>query len=368
MPELLELAQGWAAEDARRQSQFSEAELAAAADLLFGNGGDPRRRAERIRQCFATTTGSAALLTADVTARELQALYTHTPRVMENIVRVRRGIPTFGPVEAIRFDGLETTLPIVREGAEYGQISLEQSQTDTYKVIKYGALFQATEEALANDPVRVFETMPMRMARALIRTLEAFLSSLYFGADGPVDAFFDAQPSGVSSLPLSVENLRTAVGQMLAYTDPDGDPIVAQPKYLMVPPALQLLAMEILNSINLVYPVDTSGSGSGTPERMGTRNVLADLNIQLLVNPWIPSLVTSGTKGATSWALFTDPANIPAGEFGTLAGYDFPQVTVPDRGSSNAAWIQSDVLTWKVKSVFGGTTIDHRAGWASVGQ
>jgi hypothetical protein len=150
---------------------------------------------------------------------------------------------------------------------------------------------------------------------------------------------------------------------MAAYQDSSSDPIVAMPKYLMVPPALMIKAMELLNSINLNHVVDGSGSGTGTALAHGSRNVLADLNIELLVNPWIPAIVTSGTKGATSWALFTDPANIPAGEFGTLAGYDVPQVK-PLHGDAE----DRDVLSWRVKHVFGGTTIDKRAGWASVGQ
>lgn len=359
---ILELAQGWKVEDSRRNSQFSEAELSAAAELILGTGGDPMRRAERLRQ-FATTTGSAAVLTADVAARELQQLYQHAPRVMRNVVRVRRGIPNYNSVEAIRFDGAESTLPIVRESGEYGQITISQAQTDTYKVLKYGALFQATEEALYNDPVRVFETLPTRMLRGALRTEEAFLTSLFFGSSGPSSTFFTQQTGGApSNLPLTIENLRTAVGQMAAYTDADGDPVVAMPKFLMVPPALMIKGMELLSSINLNHTVDGSGAGTGTALAHGSRNVLADLEIKLLVNPWIPAIVSSGTKGSTSWALFTDPTNVPAGEFGTLIGYDSPQVLAlrPDE--------TRDVLSWRCKTVFGGVTVDKRAAWASAGQ
>lgn len=360
---IIELSQGWAAEDAKRVSRFSDGELAAAAELILGTGGDQSRRADRLRQ-FATTSGSASVLTADVAAREMQQLYQHTPRIMRNVVRVRKGIPSYNEIEAIRFDGAESTLPVIREAGEYGQITLAQSQTDTYKVLKYGARFEITEEALMADPVRVFETLPTRMLRGAIRTEEAFLTSLFFSSTGPSTSFF-AQQSGAapSTLPLTIENLRTAVGQMAAYQDSSSDPIVAMPKFLMVPPALMIKGMELLNSINLNHVVDGSGSGPGTALAHGSRNVLADLNIELLVNPWIPAIVTSGTKGATSWALFTDPSNIPAGEFGTLAGYDVPQVK-PLHGDAE----DRDVLSWRVKHVFGGTTIDKRAGWASVGQ
>lgn len=364
---IIELAQGWAHEDARRAPAHSEAELAAVNDLLYGDGyGDPKRRPERIRQ-FATSTGSAAVLTADVTARTMQPLYTHAPRVMRNVVRVRKDVPDFKAVEAIRFDGAETTLPAVLEKGEYGQITISQSQSDTYRVVKHGALFEVTEEAIANDPVGVFATLPERMARGAVRTEEAFLTSMFFDSGGPIDAFYSTQTGGApATLPLTITNLKTAVGQMLSYADSDGDPIMAMPRYLMVGPGLMIEAMTILNSISLNHVVPAPDDGDGSAVPYGQKNVLADLGIQLLVNPWIASLVTSGTIASTCWSLFTDPANIPAGEFGTLAGYETPQVTVPT--GMDTKRIQTDVFTWKCKHVFGGTTIDKRAVWGSFGQ
>lgn len=52
------------------------------------NGG----RAERIRQ-FTTTMESPVVVTADVSARELQAIYKAAPRVMRNVVRSREHMP-----------------------------------------------------------------------------------------------------------------------------------------------------------------------------------------------------------------------------------------------------------------------------------
>lgn len=360
--DILEMARRMDADKARNQSQFSPAQIEAGERLLHGQG-----TAAQIYE-FATTSSQLPMLVQTIASIEVQSMYLHHRRVMREVLRTRRNVPNFNQVQAVRLDGAEGVLPAIREGGDYNSITLEQAQTDTYNITKYGGLFPITWESIKNDPGGAFEYLPARMLRGVIRTEEAVPTSWFFDSDGPIDAYFDVQPSGVSSLPLSVENLRTAVGEMSDYTDSDGDPVSVTPRFLMVPPSLKLLAMEILNSVNLNHPVDTSGSGSGTPERMGTRNVLADLNIQLLVNPWITSIVTSGTKGKTTWALFSDPAELPAGEIGTLEGFDAPQVYAPDQSSSNPTWTQNDTLVWKVKHCFGGCTLDHRAGWASVGQ
>ncbi len=364
-PTIIDLSQGWALEDSRRSRCHSEAELTATSNVLWGDCGDPARRADRIRQ-FATTTGSASVLIADVAARQMQTLYRHSSSVMKSVVRTRKNIPNYNSVEATRFEGAESTLPLVKENGEYPQITVSQEQTERYFVGKHGALFEATEESITNDPVGVFNTLPERMVRGALRSEEAFMTSLFFDAGGPIDAFYSAQPSGPSSLPLTIDNLATAVGQMLGYTDTEGDPIISMPKFLMVGPGLMIKAMQLLNSISLNHVVDGSGSGPGVAESHGTKNVLSDLGIKLLVNPWIPVLSTSGTIGSTCWSLFTDPANIPAGEFGTLVGYDAPQVSAPD--ARDIKRIQTDVLTWKVKHVFGGTRLDPRAVWGSFGQ
>lgn len=363
---ILELAAGWSQADSRRAPRHSEAELTAVHNLLWGNSGDPARRAERIRE-FATTTGSAAVLVADVAAREMQALYQHTPRVMRQVLRVRTGIPSYNEVQAIRFDGAEGALPVVLEGAEYGQITISQAQSDTYRVAKFGALFEVSEEAIVNDPIAVFSSLPQRMVRGAIRTEEAFATSLFVDSGGWIDSFYTTQSGGApSTLPLTVDNLKTAVGQMLSYTDSEGDPIVAMPKYLMVGPGLMIQAMSILNSISLNHTIDGSGSGAGTAVAQGQLNPLSQLGITLVVNPWFPVLATSGTIGSTMWGLFTDPNNLPAGEIGTLVGYDSPQISVPEESSTKR--VQTDLMTWRIKTVLGGTRIDKRAVWGSFGQ
>lgn len=197
------------------------------------------------------------------------------------------------------------------------------------------------------------------MLRGALRTEEAFLTSIFFESTGPKSAFFTQQTGGApSTLPLSLTNIKTAYSQMMAYTDSEGDPIVSQPAYLMCGPATAIEAMTILNSIQVNHTVPAPDTGSGTAEPHGSTNVLKGM-LTLLINPWIP-IISSSAKN--SWALFTDPSIVPAGEFGTLAGYDVPQVK-PLHGDAE----DRDVLSWRVKMVMGSTTIDKRAVWGSTG-
>ena len=110
---------------------------------------------------------------------------------------------------------------------------------------------------------------------------------------------------------------------------------------------------------------------------MPTTNVIAQYGLQLIINPWIPIIVTTGTFGQTTWALFSDPAEIAAAEFGLLAGHESPELFMK---ASNQARVgggvagpmdgdfETDNIFYKVRHVLGGVTLSGRAGYASDGQ
>lgn len=356
-PTISELSAAWIAEDNMRTSRFSETDLAAASELILGTGnGDKSKRAERLRS-FMTGTSASAELFGDVAQRSVQALYQHAAPGLKQICRIRENLPNWNEVKSHRIDGLEAILPIHEEGADYTQRTITEDDTG-YRLHSHGAHYFASEELLRGDIINGLATIPERMVKSALRTEQAFICSLLVDADGPIDSVFTQQGS-VSNLPLTITNLETAVGAMLSYSDADGLPVVADPKYLIVPPQLKIKAMQILNSIQIAPPSD------GTIDR-GTKNVLADFGIELIIEPFIPKFATSGTKGATSWFLAADPANIPLVEFGTLAGSSVPQITTMGAGSE--LHFNRDIFAWKVRHIFGGTIIDRRGGWASVGQ
>lgn len=323
----------------------------------------------KYRVSEAVTASDWSYLFSDILDRQLLARYTETPQVMSRIVRINRNVPDFRLVKRNRVDGSEGRLQVVTELGEYKQSELTEAEYD-YSVRKYGRGFSLSWEAMINDDIGVYQSLPERYGRSARRTEEWFLTNLFFDTTGPRSAYFagNGGASSLSTLPLTPQNLVDAVTEMHQFTDTESEPIFVNPTYLVVPPALSMEATKILNSAIMI---------SGENKTQPNMNVASLLNLEILTNPWIPLVVTSGTVGKTCWALFTSPNDIPAGEFGLLAGHNSPeiflrasnQVSVSggDVSPMNGSF-ENDSIHYKVRHVLGGTRLEGRAGWASTGQ
>ena len=319
---------------------------------------------------LAASTEEFGWLTETVLQRSLMAMYTAQPLDMLSVFRVREDIPNFNEVSSVSVTGGESRMQKVLEQGEYLQTYMSEGPERTYRVTKWGQVLECSWEAFLADALGVFESVPRRFNTAAQRTLGWFLTNLLFDADGPRSSAFVATggQASISAIPftsLEPAGLETAITEMMSYTDADGNPIALRPAYLMVPPALMIPAMQKLQSVALAPVVDTTGTGTGNPLLAPTANPIRNWNLKLIVNPWIPVVCTSGTVGQTSWALFTDPGDLPIAEVGFLTGHRVPKIETRDDG--RLSWT-TDSMGWKVRHVFGGVTLDPRAGWASTGQ
>jgi hypothetical protein len=139
---------------------------------------------------------------------------------------------------------------------------------------------------------------------------------------------------------------------------------------LVVPPALAITARNILNMTELRVTQSNN--------QLITRNWVAGELADLVVNPWLPIITTTGTVGATAWYLFADPGvGRPAVEIGFLRGNESPALFLK---SPNAVRLggglvaaedgsfETDGIDYKVRHVFGGTLMEPKAAVGSKGQ
>lgn len=319
----------------------------------------------------AATTADFPLTLADILDRRIRSGYADTPPVMGNVVTRNPNASSMKHNVTIdQIQGGDERLQKVPELGQYTAVKPTEAEI-TYKLAKWGRIAGFSWEQLVSDRFRIMTAQPDRFGRAARKTEEWFLTNLFMDSAGARDTYFTGNggQSSVSNLALTAANLKTAYSEMIARTAPiTGDPIVSIPRYLMVPPALALTAQEILAS-------DLRITGSDTI--IPAINIVSRVGLQLLVNPWIPIIVTTGTLGSTSWFLFTDPNDIPAGEIGHLNGRTEPEIFLKASGQLRVGggdvdplegdWL-TDRIDYKVRHVFGGTTVDGRAGWASDGQ
>ena len=373
--ELKEMMKGWEGYQSIRESRKSpdhDERLLEVINLLTNKGGlAPHKRAYLLQE--AMTTSDFPYLFGEVLDRQLLAGFKDTPQVMARVLR-RSTVRDFRTVHRYEISDGDQKLEVVAEKGEY--LASDRDEAKYYYAIKkYGRQFDISWEAIINDDLGALKDTPMRFAKAARRTEEFVLTSLFFNAAGALDAYFSVANGGaaVTNTPLTIANLETAVEAMAAYRDQGASPIMNKPKYLMIPPALEFTARQILTSANKMWVMSTVAATVPYP----TTNVLAQYGLEILINPWLPIIVTTGTLGATSWALFSDPGDIAAGEVGFLSGHETPelfmkssdQVTV---GGGLADPMGGDFATdnifYKVRHCLGGVTLSGRAGFASDGQ
>jgi hypothetical protein len=342
--------------------------------LVYNTGGmAAHRRAYLLRE--ALTTGDFPLLFGDVIDRQLLAAYKEAPTVMRQVCR-QATVPDFRNVSRYAISDGDGRLAMVGEKGEYPESDRDEARFQ-YHVNKYGRKFDISWEAVINDDLGALNDTPDRFARAARRTEEFFITSLFWNAAGPIDAYFagNGGAAAVAATPLTIANLEAAIAAMARYTDASAtEPIMNRPKFLVVTPNLELTARAILTSTTKMW-IDQAGGGA--PLAYPTTNIVPQMGLQLLVNYYIPLIVTAGTLNATTWALFSDPGEIPAAEFGLLRGHETPEVFMKAPNQTRAGGglagpgdgdFETDDIIYKVRHVLGGVALDGRAGWASDGQ
>lgn len=311
----------------------------------------------------AMTTSDFPLMFADVLDRQLLANYRETQPTWQSYCR-RSVVPDFRSVKRFAVDGAEGVLSEVHEQEEYPEEPLAESK-DTYSVKKYGRRIGLSWEAMVNDDLDAFRSIPERLARACRRSEEKFATQLFVDANGPHASLYTAgYGNKVTSNPvLSIAGLQTAMQVMAAMTDADGEPIVTDMITMVVPPALEVTAQNILNAIS----VDVTESGGTSAQTVRATNWMRG-RVTLQVNYYIP-IVASTANGTTSWFLFASPqTSRPALEVGFLRGYEEPGLyeRAPNArrigGGDTPEAFEDDQVAWKVRHVWGGTRLTTTGG------
>lgn len=323
---------------------------------------DGRRPFHHLKE--AMTTSDFPLMFADILDRQLLANYTETQPVWQNFCR-RSTVPDFRNVKRFAVDGAEGVLPPVDEREEYPEEALNET-VDEYAVTKYGRRLDLSWEAMVNDDLDAFRRSPERLARAARRSEDRFATELFVDASGPHASLYTVGHANIvtGNPVLSFESLQLAFQVLSEQVDDDGEPIVIDAVELVVPPALEVTAMNILNATD----IEVTNQGGTTNQTVHATNWMRG-RTRLNVGHYIPHVAT-GPEGSSSWFLFANPnTGRPALEVGFLRGYEQPALyeRIPNArlvGGGDVAWgsFEDDSNAWRVRHVFGGTRLVETGG------
>jgi hypothetical protein len=352
----------------RRRSNNPQylSQLVEAATLIGRAFNGDRRAMLDIQESL--TTSDFPKLFGDVLDRELMAQYEQISPIWPQFAR-RTVVRDFRAKHYLDLLGGRAVLDAVKERGEYPARNLTEGDYNL-TVSKFGARLPLTWEMMVNDDLDAFRTAPERLAQAARDTEDRLAVGLLTGASGPTSAFFTAGGNTIGAVALTTDNLAAALTTISTRKDSDGRPIMVPSAVLMVPPALEVAANNILQATLIRFKT--------TNQDMEVGNWLSG-RLTVVVNPWLPIIDTSGSgaNAAKTWYVLPSPsAARPALTMGFLAGHETPDLRVKaDTGlrvgggsvPAEEGSFDTDDIQYRIRHVTGGTTLDPIAAYASVG-
>lgn len=241
-------------------------------------------------------------------------------------------------------------LPAVGSGAPYQPLTSPPDEEATYSVTKRGGTEDITLEMIANDDIQAIRSIPLRLGRSAAITLYRFIwdmlpANAATSYDGT--ALFHANhantdnPALLSTSALSTG--RRKMRKQTAYGD-STDLLSFVPRFIVVPSDLEELAWQLCTSAVALPAGAPVGAASDIP------------NIHQGITP----LVIDYYSDVNDWFLIADPSMCPTIELGFNSTSELPELFTqsdPTVGSH----FNSDVITFKIRHMYSGAVLDHRA-------
>lgn len=324
----------------------------------------------------ALSTSDFSFIFGDVLDRELMASYGSISPIWPSFAR-RTTVRDFRPKKYVDLLGGRGLLEKVEQLAPYPQRKPSDAEY-TLTVSKFGGAFSLSWEDMINDDLGALQDLPSRLGQGAHDTEDYEATGLVATATGPNAAVFNSTAlaqvtkAGGSNLltgnpALSTDSLSAAITAIQSRRDVDDRPIPINGFVLMVPPALEVTARNILNATEI--RITTGG------QTLIVGNWLSG-KVTLVVNPWLPVIDVSA-NAATSWYLLPSPTSArPGVVVGFLRGHEVPDLRYKaDAGRAvgggevpaTEGSFEVDDIAYRVRHVLGGTTLDPIATAASNG-
>ena len=190
--------------------------------------------------------------------RVLMDAYTVAACPLKGLAK-RRDAPDFRPLTSIRLSEAPN-LDLKVEGAEMGYGSRSES-AGSFGLSTYGKIFSLTREAIVNDDLEGFSKASQAGGRAAARKEADCLVALFNANTGSGLNLADGAPiygtargnKAATGSALSISSLGAGRQALRQMTDIDGKtPIGVTPKHLVVGPALETTAEQILHELSAV--------------------------------------------------------------------------------------------------------------------
>ncbi|MEN6404842.1 MAG: Mu-like prophage major head subunit gpT family protein [Thermoguttaceae bacterium] len=258
----------------------------------------PRNRHDLIKAAFST-----ASISNIVSGAQNKILLDQWARLPLTCLQLCKKVSAsdFKEGKAIRLVGRNAMLDQVGAAGEIKHGYLQDSAA-TYRLDTYARMYAVTRQDVINDDLGALDELPRVIARGAGLKMESVFWALVLGNAGN---FFGEDNGNLLTDALDLTGLGAAVAVMRTLTDADGEPVLVEPRTLVVPPALEATADALYASTNVTM--------AGTGEAVTTAPSASPFagKYKPLTSPYISNSKYTGNS-KTQWYLFADPNAGPA--------------------------------------------------------
>lgn len=299
---------------------------------VLATGMSPSAIVERM-----LTTSDFPAIMGDTVNRALRAGYQAAPSALKAVAR-KSTARDFRRKTKLQISEAPT-LEKVNEAGEFTYGALHDAK-ESYAIAPFGKIIAVTRQLLVNDDVGAFTDMSAKWGEAaadfeaqqLVDLLEAGAGAGPMMDDGKTLFHADHGNIAASGAPITVTSLAEARLKMRKQKGLAGRPINVRPRFLVVPPELELVAEQVLAAIQPTTTDDVNPFGG---------------KLELLVETRLSSV--------TRWYLVSDPATTEGLEYSYVQGEEGPQIETKQG-------FEIDGMAFKVRLDFGAAFLEHR-GW-----
>ncbi|PTV93497.1 Mu-like prophage major head subunit gpT [Rhodobacter aestuarii] len=289
------------------------------------------------------TTSDFPAIMGDTVDRSLRAGYQAAPSALKAVAR-KSTARDFRRKTKLQISEAPT-LEKVNEAGEFKHGALHDAK-ESYAIGTFGKIISVTRQLLVNDDVGAFTDMSAKWGEAaadfeaqqLVDLLEAGSGAGPVMDDGKTLFHTDHGNIAAAAAKINVTSLGEARLMMRKQKSIAGRPINVRPRYLVVPPELEVDAEQVLALIQPTTIEDVNPFGG---------------KLELLVETRLSS--------ATRWYLVSDPAITEGLEYSYLQGEEGPQIETKQG-------FEVDGMAFKVRLDFGAAFLEHRGWFRNIGQ
>lgn len=304
-------------------------------------------------------SSTMAEMTANALNKVVANEFQQYPRWWEKIA-LAQDFTSLQQAQFITLGGIGE-LPTVAEGAAYTELSWDDS-AETAAFVKKGGYLGVTIEAIDKDDTRRLQAAPRALAQAAWLTLSKAVSDLFTvnGGTGPTlsDALtlFHASHANLGSSALTISawaQTRAAMRKQTELHSGERLGALTAPRYLLVPPDLEVTALQVLSSeMDYSYALTNGVAAPANifAEGSGREALLANARERVIV----VDLWTDGNN----WAAVADPRLYPCIGIGFRYGRtpEIFSVASPTAG----LMFSNDTMPIKVRFFFAVGPTDYR--------